>query len=336
MKTYFFSKQNEINDATFYYVDLIEHSLKECGYEMIRTRCLKDAKDADVIVTIASRDHIRVKLRYPFKKSIFWSQGVGPEEVFRWTFMGIRMWLQELIMMFIALHTATLLFLVSDRMLERYRNQYLYLGKNFIIMPCYNMHISKEVILEKYNSPTFVYAGGYVAWQCVSEMLQVYSIVEKSLPNAKLTLLTNNKQQFEEAVERYGFKNYEIKYVPKEQLDYEMKKHKYGFLLRHDTIVNNVATPTKMNSYLSNYIIPIFTDAVNDFKHNIQLGEYTLCFKCPFNINEVAEKIIAFEKRNVDFSSYPEMVQKVFENHYNDEKYIVKIHKMFAYYDICK
>lgn len=331
MKAYFYGT-NAINDATSYYVDLVERGIKECGYSFERTENICDIKDANLIFTIAQRDYVRAKIRHPFTKTIFWSQGCAPEEVFSWTFTGIRMWVQEMLIIFFVLHSANVLFLVSERMLQRYRRQFLYMGNNCIVMPCYNMHISNEVTSEKFEEPSFVYAGGCLAWQCVSEMLRVFAMVEKAIPNAKLTILSNNKEKFEEAVKREGILNYEIKYVQKELLDKELNKHKYGFLLRHNSIVNNVATPTKMNSYLSSYLVPIFTDGVDDFRKNIKLGEFSLCFNCPFNEEDVANKIIAFEKSRFNFDVYRKYVKLVFDNHYNDSRYIEHMHKIFLKY----
>lgn len=39
--------------------------------------------------------------------------------------------------------------------------------------------------------------------------------------------------------------------MPVSQLNEEHAKYKFGFLLRMDDVVNNVATPTKYNSYLT-------------------------------------------------------------------------------------
>lgn len=40
---------------------------------------------------------------------------------------------------------------------------------------------------------------------------------------------------------------------------------KFGFVLRDDIAVNNVATPTKLSSYLSAGVIPIYSSALKDF-----------------------------------------------------------------------
>lgn len=40
---------------------------------------------------------------------------------------------------------------------------------------------------------------------------------------------------------------------------------KFGFVLRNDVPVNRVATPTKLSSYLSAGVIPVFSKYLKDF-----------------------------------------------------------------------
>ena len=72
-------------------------------------------------------------------------------------------------------------------------------------------------------------------------------------------------------IEEHNIKTAYVKYVDLRDLNNELLKYKYGFLLRRDNLVNNVATPTKMNSYLACGLIPIFTDAITDYKDQINL-----------------------------------------------------------------
>ncbi|MBP3354655.1 MAG: hypothetical protein J6L02_08415 [Bacteroidales bacterium] len=338
MNAYFYGSKTSINDATRYYVNLITSVLAQRGYKIIFESQIKKIKKPDLIFTITERDFVIAKFYYPITKTIFWSQGVAAEEALgnKITFASIKLWAKKMIEVFIALHFSSVVFLISERMRKRYIHEYLYLKKNNIIMPCYNLQLSNDFSINRYQLPSFVYAGAFLGWQCVPEMLKVFSNIEKKLPNAKLTILSKDKESFIKAITEYEIKNYEIKYVPQEKLNDELKKYKYGFLIRHNTIINQVATPTKMNSYLSNYIIPIFTDAVDDFKKNIDLGEFTLCYKCPFNEEVISKDIINFENKKLDYVKYKKYVKNIFMNHYNDSKHTIAIHKIFNKYSIGK
>ena len=88
-------------------------------------------------------------------------------------------------------------------------------------------------------------------------------------------------------------------------------------------MINYVATPTKMNSYLSVGLIPIFTDAVGDFNEKIHLEEYELKFSGDINIEKSVQKILEFENNiNVNTENYYNFVKSIFDNYYNDDKYI--------------
>lgn len=56
-------------------------------------------------------------------------------------------------------------------------------------------------------------------------------------------------------------------------------------------------TSTKMNFYLSNYLISKFTDTVDDFKH---INEFTLCLK--YLSSKKTRKIVTFEQSDKNYS----------------------------------
>ena len=184
--------------------------------------------------------------------------------------------------------------------------------------------------VKQYEAPVFAYAGNTSVWQGVDFMLDVYALVEKQLPNATLRLFSGNKDEFIQKCKDRGITNYELKYVPVNQLQDELHKCKYGFIIRDNHIVNLVATPTKMNSYLAAYMIPIFSDGVDDFKKNINLGEFTLLENNPLNAKAIAVNIVDFENKKHDFTKYHDAVTDVFSKHYNDNKYKVAIKRILS------
>ena len=101
----------------------------------------------------------------------------------------------------------------------------------------------------------------------------------------------------------------------------ELLQYKYGFILREKNWTNEVATPTKMNSYLAAYLIPVYSDGVDDFKRNIRLGEFQLMTETPLDAQKTADMIVKFEKTKHDYESYKKIVEETFERHYNDDKY---------------
>ncbi len=207
-------------------------------------------------------------------------------------------------------------------MAQYYKESYNLKDKGqIIVMPCYNLPLSADFSVEQYKKPVFAYAGNTGVWQGVDFMLDVFARIEKAIPESHFHIYTGDKDEFELKLQERGIKNYDIKYVSVKELQDELHKCKYGFILRTDHIVNQVATPTKMNSYLAAYMIPIYSDGVDDFKQNINLGEFSLMANCPLNADAVAKQIIEFEHTSRDYSRYKSIVQRIFERHYNDGVY---------------
>lgn len=321
----FYYEEGIINDATSFYVDIIEKSAKKQNIKFTRTMSLKTISSGDIILTIYSKNFIESFITHPFNKTIFWAQGVEPEES-RLHCNKIVYWIKSL-MEYISIRLSSLLFMVSKSMYEHYQKKYRLKRNHYVIMPCYNADNIAEVSLSKYDRPTFVFAGGTSSWHCADAIIDTYKHIEDEFPNASITLLSNAKKQFKDILEKYNVKNYSINYVPLSELQDELSKYKYGFLLRDAHIINKVATPTKMSSYLGAGIIPVFTDAIDDFSTNINLGEYTLLYKTPIDTKEIASSIIKFEKAKHNYSQYLEIVKNVFSDYYCTAKYINIISK---------
>lgn len=327
-KCYLYCDPRSINDATNYYCGLIKQGLENEGYQYEIAHNLSALKDANVIFTITEKYFFKAKLRYPAKKHIYWAQGVDAEEakMDMRTIKDLLRYLFRRLSEPMAVKLSDLLFCVSIRMLEYFEDTYGLKNRGqIIVMPCYNLQLSKKFNEKQYEEPTFVYAGGASIWQGVDFMLDVYSNIEKKLPTSRLTLLTKDKEVFINKLKEKGINNYEIKYISVSELQNELHKYKYGFILRDNSIVNQVATPTKMNSYLSNYLIPIFSTTVDDFNRHINLGEFSIKIQYPLDSKLIANEIIKFETESHDFSKYKQFVDNVFEEHYNDSVYLSEI-----------
>ena len=335
MNAYLYCDKRSLNYATNYYVSIIKDVISDFGYTFKTVHSLGEIKKASLIVTITERYFFLAKLRHPNIKTIYWAQGVGAEEAkVKLATIGQKLrYYFRLLSEPIAVKKANLLFCVSERMVKYFEEEYGLRDKGQImVMPCYNLPLSPEFSTKQYEQPVFAYAGNAMEWQGIDFMLDVYSIVEKSVPRAKLKLFTRDKAAFEEKLQARNITSYEFNYVPVDVLQKELHQCKYGFIIRDNIIINLVATPTKMNSYLAAYMIPIFSDGVDDFKMNINLGEYTIMATCPIEAKAVASKIVSFENKVQDFKNYQDIVKTVFESHYSDANYKKFIKEKFIQY----
>ncbi len=316
---YLFCDKRSLNNATSCYINVVKECLSSVGYEMKVVHKLKDMRTPSIIFVVASPSFVKAKLRFPKSRIIVWQQGADYEESkIKRPFLKR---LGILVTEWLSVKYANMLLLTSNGMLEYYRGFAHYKKDNYVIMPCYNMPLGKRPQVEKYNVPTFVYAGSTAAWQAFDIMLDVFGKVEKTIPESKLFLYCKQDDSVLLKINKLGIKNVIFDYVPVEKLQKRLESYKYGFVLREKNWINYVSTPTKMNSYLSAYIIPIFSDAVEDFNSKIDLGEFTLKTNTPLQSEKIASMIINFEKSNHDYRLFQDKVEVVFNNHYQTSSY---------------
>lgn len=326
-KIIFFLPKKTMNEATVYYVDILKHGFIKAGYSVEETEDLSDLKKINKIFVMSAKWCFIVKLFNPKAKIVTWFQGLGAEEALmtRNSLVRKRLWN---CVEFFALKFSWINIYVSERMHNYYQDTYRVKDKNFFIMPCFNKKLNEDAfnLVDKYDKPSFVYAGGLDKWQCIEETLDIFCQIEKSIPAASLTLLTKDKIKAEELIKRYNIKNYKISFVGLNELDAELMKYKYGFLIRQDHIVNNVSTPTKMNSYLANGVIPIYTNVIDDFNENIRKSNYFVMLNAYDTVKTWKETITRFDSSSslIDFKgNFLNEVRLVFLTYYNQEKYIL-------------
>ena len=179
-------ERNSLNDATQYYIELIEKAIEKAGGSSIRCNSLSEINSKDIVFTIELNTFMQCFFKRRGVKIIHWVQGVSPEEAIltkpNKLFYYLRCIIEWLIMKF-----AIIIFLVSEAMLQHYEKKYKVKVKHkAIIIPCYNKHLQKATFFtsDRYTKPHFVYAGSLSAWQCFDEMLAIYKKIEEMLPNS--------------------------------------------------------------------------------------------------------------------------------------------------------
>ena len=277
-KVYIFRK-DDLNDATSFYVETIIDVLRRNNEDCEIVYSLDQILKGDKIIVITLPAFVSVWRKNPKQDMTMWFQGIVPEEC-SLMYSGLRKYwkfIYNCLLEYFVLNRANRLFFVSDAMRRHYAKKYGYKKDNYVIMPCFNQELQENSFSEvKYSSPSFVYAGSLAEWQCVEQTLCLYKQIKEFIPEATLSLLTGEKEKAENLISKYQLNNVVVKYVPYKELNNELSKYKYGFLLREDIKVNNVATPTKMNSYMSCGIIPVYSNVIGDFKEEFKSLKYKI------------------------------------------------------------
>lgn len=324
-------REGDRNMATTFYIDVIEKALKKVYGNVSFVSDVKKITKEDVVCIITLYAYRDVLIHNFSQRIIYWWQGVTPEELrFNVSKFTMRLRLKILYNTFLEwllLHHASLNIFVSPTMEEHYRRKYRYSGSNTFIMPCYNQDIMQEAFYKegKYTRPSFVYAGAMLAWQCVEEALLLYCKVKERYPNATLTLLTNGKVEATRLIEKHKAKDVTIKFVPVQELNNEQSKYKYGLLLRSNDTVNNVATPTKFNSYLAVGLIPVISRVIGAYNPIINNMKYVVATEDEKDLDSAYNQICEIESTEIKSEDVYKEYSQIFQSYYNTQGYIDKL-----------
>lgn len=322
----FYIEQINQNEATNYYISIVKRSIEQIGEEVVSISSVKNILPGDKIFVVSLKTFFYVWLKCRNQHIVTWYQGVSPEEAMcdsdhTYIFKICRKILLTLIEK-LALRRSWKNLFVSKAMCEHYKMKYGYSKNNFFVMPCFNQELDVDGIKNKrYDELSFVYAGSLSKWQCIDNTLLLYKRIHTLYPSSSLTLLTKDKVKAEILCDKYHV-SATIKFVPLETLQEELLHYKYGFIVREDMVVNNVATPTKMNSYIASGVIPIFSDVIHDFKDCFKDVQYTIPFS---TFDECLEKIKIIEGKTLSCKDIIQEYSKVFESYYSTQKYIKQL-----------
>lgn len=319
-------KYSNINPiVTTYYLNIIYCALIKKRELVKKGKDWKDFnyKDGDIyVISTATEALYLILLNRPY---IFWAQGVWPEESFMRNHSRIRFLLTSFIEK-LALVKAKYLFLVSNQMLLHYQKKYkINISSKVYIMPCSNDNLHEEVFSKKdYTKKTFCYAGALSKWQCFEETLMLYKKIEDEYSETSLLLLVKNKEKAINLLKKYKISKYEIDFVPVEELPNRLKDVNFGFLLRKDDIVNTVATPTKLMTYLGNGIIPVYSCALEAVDDMLKQTRYKIRYMNDGRISDIEE----FFEKKINNNDIKKEYIEVFDKNFNKENQIDKLSKI--------
>lgn len=322
------NKGENDSSVTGTYMNIVKHACSLTGDTNTVANGEKPCDKSEYIVS----DTILTAFRYfiyGYKNQIVWMQGVVPEESYMRRHSKFRFTILNYMEKFV-LKKSKLLLLVSEDMLKHYEEKYkIPLKDKSIIMPCFNETeiVEDSFFDDKYKKNTFLYVGGMAKWQCFEQMAELYSKIENATDgNTMFYVYTFDKDTAESIIKSFNIKNYKVDYAPKEELSKKIKGMKYGFVLRDDCTVNNVATPTKFSNYLANGIIPIFSNSLRSF-FNLD-NEIKMGIVCNLDdLDAGATRILEHMKLSVSHDEIKKKCQSVFDTYYNQDIYVETIKK---------
>lgn len=301
---------------TNFYLDVIKQAYVDNGYE-VEDREVKDIKASEKDTVICARILDAIKLFGKNKKCkyVYWVQGIEPEE----SYMQHQSKLRKMVLNYLeckVLKKADYLFFVSESMKEylEKKHKFVFDKKKYHVMPCFNTAIHKDAfyVSEKYSSNNFVYAGSLSKWQKFDETVDLFKkIKEEYISDAELYVYTFDVAGALATLNKKSVNAKEVKCLKPEEMPEYLSKAKYGFIIRDDDPVNNVATPTKISTYLSCGLIPIYSGCLSGMTEMLSNTRYKIVAK---------DKMIFLDRINA--SDIYEEYNKIFQAHYSVKKHI--------------
>lgn len=303
------------------YLDVIKEALVRLNYECEYIKDFNEVSKKDLIVFPMGKDAFKYYFK-GYRNFILWQQGATGAESFMRHSSKIRSSILNYMDCF-AMKKAKMIFYVSQYMQEYYEKMaHTSFEHKAYVMPCFNEVLDKELLEKKdYSKKVFTYVGSLDLWQCFNETVDIYAEIEKRIPDVVFKVLTFNTEKAKEIIKAKNIKNYSVACVPKEQVKSELENATYGFIIRHDIEVNRVATPTKISSYLSAGVLPIYSTCLKDF-HAQAHGK---AFAYALNPKEDIDGLIQFINSDLDKSLVQQEINDLFSTYYSTESHITNI-----------
>lgn len=320
-KTIYFYKGSNTEVIDFYF-SIIEKAFLNNGWivEYVSDMNTLFQLNRKSFIFVAELRHSLPLIIRGYFNIIYWFQGVTPEEDFLRKKSYIRFYALRLCE-YITLKISKINLFVSDRLLSHYRNTFKLKLENSFIMPCFNVKgVDFNAFSEsKYKQNTFCYVGSLSVWQCFPKTISLYKEIENADNTSFLKVFTSEKEKALDYLEQMGVKNFSVDFVKPEKLHESLSDCKFGFIIRDDILVNNVATPTKMSSYLSSGVIPIFSDCICDFKKYFSNYKYFVPLSNNDNLNVNSLPL------DVDILQIQNEYSHIYDTYYNENCYILKL-----------
>lgn len=205
------------------------------------------------------------------KKNFIWDvHGIIPEEIGLAGCNRFKQYIYGLLEKAVA-YRARKIVVVTTAMSNYLKGKYPWLNTNVLVYPILpitivNKNRSVELESEVIN---LIYAGNMQGYQNIPLMAESIKRIA-NVPHLQFYILTGEKERMEKLFQQMGMggrANIIIDSVDPSELDKYYRKAHYGYILRDDVNVNNVACPTKIIEYLA-YGITCITKSnkIGDFE----------------------------------------------------------------------
>jgi glycosyltransferase involved in cell wall biosynthesis len=162
------------------------------------------------------------------------------------------------------------------------------------------------------------YSGGVSSWQRIGDIVSLLKQVCFAESRCKALFLTNSQEELFRRVEEVQFPQAQAFVIgcPHHEVHQYLSAADAGLIMRHDTTVNNVASPVKVGEYLACGLPVILTRGIGDYSdmlprsgvgmlldETVDTGEQVLQFIRQNNFKALRTHAIRFAKDRLTMSA---------------------------------
>ena len=223
-----------------------------------------------------NESYVGLKLGIESKRVIADFHGAAPEELIYRTKQGKDNLLYKHLEkreLYVVKNVSKLI-TVSKMMINHLEKKFVLIPNNTKVIPCLTVKPkyfkTRELIRDELginNKIAFVYCGSYRTYQLIDKTLELYKSISKKVPNTKLFIFTHNQNEIKKEIELIDLpvENYRLMSLERTEVGTYLNAMDVSLLLRDNSILNRVSSPTKFSEYLINGLPVITTDYVGDF-----------------------------------------------------------------------
>lgn len=182
---------------------------------------------------------------------------------------------------YLTILNAERIFSVSQRLTNYLASMYNIREEKFVSYPClsdsgkfyFDLSLRNNIRQKlgvSEDTLIFVYSGGIEnEWHISEQMFAFFIALNKSINNTLFLLLTNDKEGVVRAVVRHpSLKEKLLSFsVSNNEVVKYLNAADFGILFRHDTLMNNVSSPTKFAEYMLCGLPVIISEGVGDYSN---------------------------------------------------------------------
>lgn len=129
----------------------------------------------------------------------------------------------------------------------------------------------RKIVFPDISDPLiFVYSGSMEEWQQFDSVCLLFLEIQKAIPRARLLVLTNQADEAMTFLRHFGDDLFQVRTAPYQEMGGYLQQCHYGFLIRENHLVNQVAAPIKLNDYFSAGLKVIISPNIGDSQHLVE------------------------------------------------------------------